>query len=283
MKEKIGTAYDSLQAQTTLAQIQIQLERYRGQVDVAAGNLNSAMGIPANFKLALVDKPMKPALDTATVSVETMIAVARQRRPDLGAAWATAEASEEQVWVAKSAMLPSFSADGSVQHLNVKENAATSPSGWPYSYGVSASLPIFTGLTNWNEVRAAEATAEANRASAVETEQSVISEVWSSYANFKTAGQMVRTSRTWLVAGEKSYKAARISYANGLGNITELLDAQIALSSARSQLVSAETNWFSSLAQLTHDVGWFERGASPNPVFEEGASPSQSPQANLGQ
>ena len=39
MKENIGTAYDSLQAQTTLAQIQIQLERYRGQVDVAAGNL----------------------------------------------------------------------------------------------------------------------------------------------------------------------------------------------------------------------------------------------------
>jgi outer membrane protein TolC len=54
-----------------------------------------------------------------------------------------------------------------------------------------------------------------------------------------------------------------VSYDNGLGNIIELLDAQIALASAREQKIEAETDWYVALADLTHDVGILTRELSP--------------------
>jgi len=268
MREKIGTAYDSLQAQTTLAQIQIDLEGYRGQVEIARGQLSTAVGLPASTRLVTGATRTRPDLDRAMGGVDEMIEVARRNRPDLGAAWADLRASEAEVWAATAAMLPSFSAAGNVQRLTVESDLPTER-GWPYTVGVTVSLPLFTGFENVNKLREAKENVEAARATAVGAEQTAIEEVWASYANLRTAEATVRTSQRWIDAARKSYKAARVAYENGLGNIIELLDAQIALATARTQLVEADTSWFTALAQLAHDVGLFGREASSEHMVQE--------------
>lgn len=268
MNANIGTAYDALQAETTLAQIQIDLEGYRGAVEIARGQLSTAVGLPANAHLDTILREGRPDLSRAMGSVDEMIDTARRMRPDLGAAWAELRASEAEVWEATAAMLPSFSASGYVQRLTVESDLPTER-GWPYSVGVTVTLPLFTGFENLNKLREAEANVEAARATAVEAEQTAIEEVWASYANLRTAAATVKTSDRWIVAAQKSYKAARVAYDNGLGNIIELLDAQIALSTARTQLIAADTNWFTALAQLAHDVGLFSRQASSENLMEE--------------
>lgn len=268
MDANIGTAYDFLQAETTLAEIQIDLEGYRGQLEIARGQLRTAVGLPANAPLALRRPEGRPDLERAMGNVDEMIEVARQLRPDLGAAWAEVRASEADVWAATAAMLPSVSAAGDVQRLSVDSDLPTER-GWPYTVGVTVTLPLFTGFENLNELRSAEHDVEVARATAVAAEQSAIEEVWSSYANLQTARATVRTSERWIDAARKSYKAARVAYDNGLGNIIELLDAQIALSTARSQLVSAHTSWYTALAQLAHDVGLFSRTASVPELMQD--------------
>lgn len=277
MNAKIGTAFDALQAETTLAEIQIDLEGYRGQLDIARGQLATAVGLPANAPLDTAYHEGRPALTESMGSVDEMIAAARRRRPDLGAAWADLRASEADVWAATAAMLPSFSASGDVQRLTVDRELPTER-GWPYSVGVTVTLPLFTGFENVNNLREAQENVEAARATAVAAEQTAIEEVWSSYANLRTAAATVKTSERWIEAAKKSYTAARVSYDNGLGNIIELLDAQIALSTARSQLISADTNWFTSLAQLAHDVGLFSREATSGHLMNElGATALEAP------
>lgn len=268
MRAKIGTAYDSLQAQTTLAQIQIDLEGYRGQVSIARGELNTALGLAANTKLGAVSGTRRPDVAQAMGDVDEMIDVARRLRPDLGAAWADVRASEADVWAATAAMLPSFSASGYVERLTVDSDLPTER-GWPYSVGVTMTLPLFTGFENVNKVREARENVEVARATAIAAEQTAIEEVWSSYANLRTAEATVKTSERWIDAARKSYTAARVAYDNGLGNIIELLDAQIALSTARTQLISADTSWFTSLAQLAHDVGIFSRRAATDDLVHE--------------
>ncbi len=273
MEAKIGTAYDFLQAETTLAQVQINLEGYRGQVEIGRGQLRTAVGLPANFDLEVKKDDSRADLGATMGSVDEMIETARRLRPDLGGAWAELRASEAEVWAAKAAMLPSLSASGSVQRLTVDSDLPTER-GWPYTTGVTVSLPLFTGFTNVNQVLEAQATAEVARANAVAAEQTAIEEVWSSYANLRTAEATVKTSQRWLEAARKSYKAARVAYDNGLGNIIELLDAQIALSTARSQLIGAETTWLMGLAQLAHDVGLFSREATTHRVLGELRAPA---------
>lgn len=268
MRANIGTAYDALQAETTLAEIRIDLEGYRGQVEISQGQLATAVGLPANVRLDTVSAGRRPELRQAMADVDEMIDAARRLRPDLGSAWADLRASEAEVWAATAAMLPSFSASGYVERLTVDSDLPTER-GWPYSVGVTVTLPLFTGFENVNKLREAQENVEAARATAVEAEQTAIEEVWASYANLKTAAATVKTSERWIDAARKSYKAARVAYDNGLGNIIELLDAQIALSTARSQLIAADTSWFTALAQLSHDVGLFSRDAASEHLMDE--------------
>ena len=258
MKAKVATAYDALQAETTLAQIRIQLESWQGQERLARGQLAQAIGLPANAVLPLELSESGPEPRAITGNVEEWIEMARRQRPDVAAAWADLAAGEAEVRVARSALLPKISAQASVDYMAVHAGP-TREQGWPYSAAATLSVPLFTGLSNWNLLRQAEEQEEVLRATALEQEQAAIEEVWASYTNLRTASAMVETSERWVEAARASYRAARVAYGNGLGNIIELLDAQIALSSARAQKVSADTNWFLSMTQLVHDVGLFSR------------------------
>jgi outer membrane protein TolC len=60
-----------------------------------------------------------------------------------------------------------------------------------------------------------------------------------------------------------SADAARARYKEGVGSVLDLLTAQAALASARSEQVQARQAWYTALAQLSHDTGLLdERGQS---------------------
>lgn len=276
MQALVGTAADALQAQTTRAQVQLQLESDRGQLAIARGALNAALGIPVHTRITIRPPDGAPDPTRVGASVDHLLEVARRARPDLAAARATVEASAAQVRVARSAMLPTLQATGTVQSQFVDTPIATKRgvrdtvlSGWPYDTTLTVSFPIFSGLQLVNQLRQAQANVEASRAALAAQEVTAANEVWASWATLRTAADRLRTSRTLLKVAGEAHVAAQVAYVNGLGDIVALLNAQIALASARAQEVQARTAWSLALAQLSHDAGLFQREPAPDRVLDE--------------
>jgi len=117
------------------------------------------------------------------------------------------------------------------------------------------SVPLFPGLTHREDVKAAEAQAEALEAKARGLSDQVIYEVYSAYYAVRTATQRVRTSQDFLASAAQSEQVALARYKAGAGSALDLLSAQSALADARAQSIDARFGWYGSLAQLAHDAG----------------------------
>jgi outer membrane protein len=135
------------------------------------------------------------------------------------------------------------------------------------------TFPLFTGFANTYDIRKAREDAGVARAQADTLEQQVILEVWTSYYFFQTATQLVRTSRDLLASAEQSERVALGRYKEGVGTIIDLLNAQGALASARSQEIQARAGWFVALAQLARNTGTAAPLDQPLVVLKEGAKP----------
>lgn len=276
MEAQIATAYDALQAEATLAQTRLNLDLFRGQLESARGLLAASLGLPANVRIDVASPTGEPPVERASASVDALIEDARRRRPDLAAAWATFRAQEAELREAEAARWPQIQATGTVQRIWGTTGASTGQDqstdvtlgGVPYNTSVGFTVPLFEGFTLLNQVREARAEAAAALAEAQAQDQQAIAEVWNSYANLVTAGRALSDTREFLDASKKAYEAARVSYANGLGSILELLQAQIALAQARQQEMQTITSWYVSLAQLAHDAGILTEDLAPDAVVD---------------
>jgi len=255
----LGTLPDVLQAQSSLAQAELNLVNDRGQVEISRGNLATAVGWGANeeYEIREVDEDFEPAL--LSESVDNLIDIAMKSRPDLAATLALVRQSEASIKSARSAMLPSLSTSGTLSQLYVWSGDSffegDAEENTNYQYGLTLAVPIFHGFALRNAVREAEADLEAAKAALKIQEQAVVSDVWDAYYNFQTAVQALAASKKLFASSLESYNASLERYRSGVGDIIELLTAQSTLATSRSEMVQARTNIFTSYAGLVNAVG----------------------------
>ena len=111
------------------------------------------------------------------------------------------------------------------------------------------------------------------RAQADTLDQQIVLEVWTSYYGFKTATQLVRTTRDLLASAEQTERVTLGRYREGVGTILDLLTAQAALANARAQEIQARAGWFVAVARLAHDTGTIPPLDQPLKVLKEGGTP----------
>jgi outer membrane protein TolC len=248
----LATIADVLQAQTARSQAQLVLETLEGTLQVARGALAVAMGIPANTPFEIPDVPAADSVHFVTESVDSLIALAVRRRPELASARAQAAAASSQIRVARSGYLPALAIGAT--GANNASNVSTF-SGRTYSLNVGVQVPVFTGFSNQYDVAAASEQYQAALARADATKQQVIQQVFTAYYTLRTATNRVRTATDLLASATQSETVARERYREGVGSIVDLLVAQAALANARAQAVDVRWQWRTALAQLAHDVG----------------------------
>ena len=248
----LATIADVLQARTARSQAELQLQTLEGILLVTKGSLAVSMGLPANTPFDVPAVTLSDSVHFITESVDSLIAVAVRNRPELASARAQAEAAHSQIQVAKSGYLPSLAFTGT--GANNASNISTF-SGNTYSLNLGISVPVFSGFSNHYDVAAANEQFQAAQARTELTRQQIIQQVFTAYYTLRTATDRVRTSRDLLASAIQSEEVARGRYREGVGSIVDLLVAQSALATARSQDVDSRWQWRSALAQLAHDVG----------------------------
>jgi outer membrane protein len=249
----VGTLSDVLQAQANEAQARVVLETNRGSVEISRGQLATAVGWPANTPFGVADGPEELPLEAISQNIEELIAQARQNRPDLAAVQAFVRQREAQLRQMASALWPQLVANGSAGAEIIRGPVDTENT--LFQVGLGLQIPIFQGFASRNAVRGARAQLEAARAALQLQLQTVISDVWAAYYNFRTATRQLEASQTLLASSTQAYEAALARYRAGAGGIVELLTAQSQLARARVQRVQAQTNLFTSYAELVHAIG----------------------------
>ncbi|MCC7054437.1 MAG: TolC family protein [Gemmatimonadaceae bacterium] len=248
----LATIADVLQARTALAQAELTAQGADGALQAARATLALAMGIEANRPFTVradsTELPIRPLAE----SVDSLIARAERDRPDLAAARALVRQGEAQVTVARSALRPTLTM-GSTAGRNFA-NVATLE-GQTYALTLGLQIPIFSGNARQYDVVTARENAAAAAARAELSRVLAAAQVYTAYHALRTAALRVTTSQALLATATQSEQVARGRYAEGVGNILDVLLAQNALADARAQAVTARWTWFSALAQLARDAG----------------------------
>ncbi len=256
----VNDVSDVLQARTQMLQTAIQLTAQRQQLENAYAQLLSDMGLPADFPITVERMPHVDPDTGMLQDVDQLMDLALKQRPDLLAAEATVKSKEESLLAAKRQFWPSLA-----YSLNYGKTTYT---GWvsdkyDFTSMLSVSLPIFTGFSNLNQVRQAQATKELAEAQLVQTRLSVIQGITTSYTSVYTARDTVKFSCEFLASSLQQYKVVLSQYKAGTNTITNLVSAQSSLATARAQDVSSRQQWFTSLTALAYATGSLSEPQQP--------------------
>ena len=153
--------------------------------------------------------------------------------------------ANENVKVQQSAKKPSVFAFGEYG-LDSKEN---------WIVGVMAKYNLFSGIDNNKNIRAAELKKYAAELMTERTKQEVENVLYKSYSELSSS----QTSHQLLVqntkAAQENLRIQQLSFKEGMGTATQVIDAQNALSALRSEMAVNSYKYILSLATLLQSYG----------------------------
>ena len=249
----VRTIVDMLQTKANYVNAQLGLEQTWGNLKTAMGELAASIGLPANYTFEVQLLPEELPVDQVKDSVDDLLLLAKDARPDLAASYAFYRQRQAELTVIRSSGLPTVSTNINYEWAN---NIHFPQQNSVFRTGtVSLNIPIFSGFLYVNQEKQAKALIESAYADMQIKESDVYLEVVTSYYALITAGEAVKYSKEYLSYAQESYNATLAGYQAGINTITDLLNAQLTLANARAQYVVSRTQWVTSLANLSYATG----------------------------
>jgi outer membrane protein TolC len=254
---------DVFKADTTLASSQLSLERAKNNREIAKGTLLNIIAFPSTLDIEIKDMPASFGSDAEIENVEDLIEIAKKKRPDLLKANAQTSAAWHRRNSAFLKNLPSFSINGTAT-VNDKtvggmfDNMSAKVEG---KFGVSVSMPIFTGFSNFYNARAANADYENIKYMEQNVSNNATMDVFTAYQNYKTAKTVLNQTKTLLKSAIENERVTSGMYRVGRATMLDWQTAQSELSNARNQNNSAKYDLFIKRAAVALAIGDIKSGA----------------------
>lgn len=242
----VAPRFDVTQAQVQLSNALLNHVTARNNVALGRETLRTAMGVRGPFLFTLVDNLTLGAL---TLQDEILVAQAYANRPELRSIQAQQQATSRQVSALQKQYLPSLT--GNAQY-NWTGREYPLQQGW--LWGVTLTFPLFDDILTSAEVGEAKANLRGLQAQEEDLRQQVVLEVRQSLLNAQQAEESVRVSEATVGQARENLTIAEGRYSAGVGNIIELTDAQVLLTSAQANYIQALTTYKTAIAQLEKAV-----------------------------
>nr|WP_228275064.1 TolC family outer membrane protein [Sphingosinithalassobacter tenebrarum] len=191
----------------------------------------------------------------ATTTLQDAMVQAYNTNPQLSGARAELRATDEGVPLARAGGLPSVrTSSGYSENLYDSGATGVSPTRTG-SVGVDASLPIYSGGSVQNSVRAAESRVESGRASLRGTESDLFVSVVTVYLDVIRYEAIVRLNQQNVEALRVNLQATRDRFEVGDLTRTDVAQSEARLALAESQLRGAEAQLIASRESYIRVVG----------------------------
>jgi outer membrane protein len=249
---RVGTRpeIDLAQARTDEANARVQLITAENNYATSKAQLNQAIGIEGSTDYDVSDEAF-PAFRQEDDPTDALMQEALKTRPEFASLDQQVRSQQLVVSSARGAYLPSIGLGASFTENGRALDSLT----WNWSAQLQVQWGIFQGLLTSSQVREAKANLVSIQAQRDLLRQQVLLEV-------EQARLTVRGAKAALVAATEALDNARIRlrlaerrYETGVGDIIELGDAQLALTSAASQEVAARFTVSIARAQLLKAIG----------------------------
>jgi outer membrane protein TolC len=120
---------------------------------------------------------------------------------------------------------------------------------------LAVSLNVFdSGLTR-AKINEAQMDVDKAREQARQTKDGIALEVRQAYLNMKEAEKRIDTSGVAVTKAEEDFKIAQIRYSAGVGTNLDVIDAQVALTQAKTNYVQSLYDYNTSRANLNKAMG----------------------------
>lgn len=239
---------DVLRAEVELANAQQNLIKAQNNYDLAVAGLLNTMTIDPGTELALTDTLNYNKYDkTLDDSLQ-----AAQTRPDVAQAEETVKISETAVKMAKSGKLPSVSLSAS-NGWNGSVLPGSGDDDW--SVGLSASWSIFDAGSTSAKVKQADASLDKAKEQLVQVKNSAALEVRQNYLSMQEAEKRIDTNKVAVGKAEEDLVIAREKYNAGVGTNLDVIDAQLALTQAKTNEIQALFDYNVNVAKIDKAIG----------------------------
>lgn len=246
---RAGTAAraDVIRAQSVAASADADLITARGDVELSYASLRSAMGIPITQPIAVREPP---EILVADVPPAEAAAEAVRGRPEIRRVQSEVASSQAALRIAeiRSGLNVSAAANSSVQ-------VSPTPGQIGWSISTSVSFPIADGGRAKAAVEEARANLDAARARAEATTQQIQLQAFQAALIIQQTRARLEAVRVAAAAAEESLRVAEGRYRAGVTILLEVLDAQVAATQARVNLVQTEYDLRLSVFALRHALG----------------------------
>ncbi|MPM69751.1 Outer membrane efflux protein BepC [bioreactor metagenome] len=240
---------DVLRSEVELANAQQSLIKAQNAYDLAVSSFNNVVGLPLDTELTIKEE-LK--YQQYTMSLEDSIKYSMDNRPEVAIANYAVEAAKKDVKIAKGDRLPTIGASAA-KGWSDSEFPGTENEEW--SVGVKASWNIFdSGLTR-SQIKQADASVEKTTYQAKQTSDAVQLDVRNAYLSMKEAEKRIETTDVTVEKAQEDFKIAQVRYSAGVGTNLDVIDAQLALTQAKTNYIQALYDYNTSKANLEKAMG----------------------------
>jgi outer membrane protein len=242
---------DLAQVRTDRANAQVQLINAENGYEISKSQLNQAIGIEGSTAYDVVDVTMAE-VSGEDQQIEVLFQEALKARPEIAALQNQVRAQELTVSSVRGSYWPQLALVGGVSQVGRPTIDSTY---WDVNGGVRLSWPFFEGGLTRAQVDQARADLTNVEAQFDGLRQQLRLEVDQAWLSVRAAKAALGAAAEAVENARLRLELAEGRYQTGVGNVIELGDAQLALTSAEAQKVRADYNLAIARAQLLKALG----------------------------
>ena len=241
---------DLAQARTAVANARLQLVTAVNNNAVALAQLNQAMGVRERASYELADSAL-PIVAGEDGPLDDLVDGALATRPEVATLQRQRRAAELTVAALRGGYGPSLGASAGVTDTGPAVDRLV-PN---WFLGLTLNWPFLQGGLTTGQIREASGTLLTLVAQEEALRLAVGVDVEQGQLGVRAAKSSIAAAQEALLSARDQLRLAEARYANGLGSVIELGDAQVAESSAAAQDVEARFNLSAARAQLMTALG----------------------------
>lgn len=243
---------DVLRSQVELANAKQSLIKAENAYQIAEANLNKIVGLPMDTQLKLDNILVYTPYDN---DMQYCLDYAARHRPELEQAKQNVEAAKGALRVAISGHMPQIAATASHNWNNNNGKNWPGDDNGNWYVGVSVGWNIFDSGVTTSKIHGAEADLAKAHETYRDTVDAVNLDVRSNYLNLREAEKRIDTTKLAVSQAEEDYRIAQLRYMNGVGTNTDVLDAQVALTDAKTNYLQAMYDYNTCKTNLETAIG----------------------------
>jgi outer membrane protein len=248
-KSSLKSGLDVSFANVDLARAQLLLVQAQNDLQSSYAQLSDALGYSDQRTFQLVDEPSpgSPPSDVAPLIVEAL-----QNRPEIISQGLDVRSAQSYATAERDLWFPTISAAGVTGLVPYRQDTLSSRYA---AAGFNVNVPIFNGRLFNAEHTEATARARAQEQFLRDLQNRIAQDVRTSWLNVISAYQRLSLTQQLLDQTTQAFDLAKGRYQLGLSSIIELSQAQLGLTEAQVEQVSAQYDYESQTANLNYQLG----------------------------